>query len=136
MGPLKGSLIIFHEDAIIAIENGERHEISLGYTCRLEPTPGAINGETYDAVQKDIVVNHVALGPKGWGRAGPDCAIRKDSQSTNNRQGSSPMNETIRCDGLDFPFTKDSVTALLAEKKRQVEELTGRLDGALNSNTL
>lgn len=76
-GPyLKGSLIIFHEDAIKAIESGERKEISLGYKCRLEPTPGSINGEAYDAVQRDIVVNHVALGPKGWGRAGPDCAIR------------------------------------------------------------
>src|SRR5579871_2233643 len=72
-GPyLNGSLIIFHEDTIKAIESGARQEISLGYTCRLEPTPGSTNGETYDAVQKDIVVNHVALGPKGWGRAGPD----------------------------------------------------------------
>jgi hypothetical protein len=45
-GPyLKGSLIIFHEDAIKAIESGERNEISLGYKCRLEPTPGSMNGE-------------------------------------------------------------------------------------------
>src|SRR5690606_19833524 len=49
-GPyLNGSLIIFHEDAIKAIEAGERKEISLGYKCRLEPTPGAVNGEAYDA---------------------------------------------------------------------------------------
>ena len=55
-GPyLKGSLIIFHEDAIKAIESGARKEISLGYKCRLEQTPGAVNGEAYDAVQKDII---------------------------------------------------------------------------------
>jgi len=40
-GPyLKASLIIFHEDAIQAIEAGKRKEISLGYKCQLEPTPG------------------------------------------------------------------------------------------------
>lgn len=74
---LKGSLIIFHEDAISGIESGERKEISLSYKCRLEPTPGSINGEAYDAIPRDIVVNHIAIGPKGWGRTGPDCAIRK-----------------------------------------------------------
>lgn len=37
-GPdLKGSLIIFHEDAIKAIESSERGEISLGYKCELDP---------------------------------------------------------------------------------------------------
>jgi uncharacterized protein len=128
-GPyLKGSLIIFHEDAIKAIENGERQEISLGYTCCLEPTSGSINGEPYDAIQKDIVVNHVALGPKGWGRAGPDCAIRKDSNSLNQNQGLPHMTETIRLDGVEIPLTKDSMTALLAEKRCQFEELKGRFD--------
>lgn len=35
-GPyLRGSLIIFHEDAISAIERGERKEISLGYKLSL-----------------------------------------------------------------------------------------------------
>jgi hypothetical protein len=72
---LAGSLIIFHEDTIKAIESGERKEISLGYTCTLEPA----SGQDYDAVQKNIIVNHVALGPKNWGRAGPECAIKTDS---------------------------------------------------------
>ena len=44
-GPyLKGSLIIFHEDTIKAIESGERKEISLGYQCQINPTPGVYNG--------------------------------------------------------------------------------------------
>ena len=60
---LKGPLIIFHEDAIKAIESGERKEISLGYKCQLDPITGTWNGETYDAVQKNIVVNQVAIGP-------------------------------------------------------------------------
>jgi hypothetical protein len=125
-GPyLKGSLIIFHEGAIKAIESGERKEISLGYKCRLEATPGSANGEAYDAIQRDIIVNHVAIGPKGWGRAGPDCAIRNDSQkiTTGTR-----MTELIRLDGVDVPMTPDDIKALLVERKSQVEELRGRLD--------
>jgi hypothetical protein len=123
---LKGSLIIFHEDSIKAIEAGERKEISLGYKCELDPTPGIWNGEAYDAAQKSIIVNHVAIGPKGWGRAGPDCSIRTDSSST---QGNSPMTETLHFDGVDIALTPDAVLAILSEKKRQYEEAKGRLDG-------
>lgn len=125
-GPyLKGCLLIFHEDAIKAIENGERKEISLGYKCRLDPTPGSIDGEAYDALQRDIVINHVAIGPRGWGRAGPDCAIKTDSQSP---KGNSAMSEIVRLDGVDVPLTKDGVIALFSEKERQYEEMLGRLD--------
>ena len=123
---LKGSLIIFHEDTIKAIERGDRQEISLGYKCRLEPTPGSANGESYDAVQRDIIVNHVAIGPKGWGRAGPDCAIRTDSQQLT--QGIPNMTEVIRLDGVDVALTPDNIMALFTERKRQYDELRGRFD--------
>jgi hypothetical protein len=111
-GPyLKGSLIIFHEDAIKAIEEGTRKEISLGYKCRLDPTPGSVNGEAYDAIQRDIIVNHVAIGPKGWGRAGPDCAIRTDSTSAKGQD----VTETIRLDGIDIALSKESIGNLLSQ---------------------
>ena len=117
---LKGSLIIFHEDVIRAIENGERKEISLGYKCRLEPTAGSVNGEAYDAIQRDIIVNHVAIGPKGWGRAGPDCAIRTDSQYPQPTQGIVKMTETMRLDGVEMALTAESITTLLAEKEAPI----------------
>lgn len=124
---LKGTLIIFHEDTIKAIESGERKEISLGYQCQVDPTPGVYNGESYDAVQKNIIINHVALGPKGWGRAGRDCAIHIDSKNSSSLK-EIPMTETIRLDGVDIAFTADSIGALFAEKKRQFQEQAGRLD--------
>lgn len=122
---LKGSLIIFHEDVIKAIESGERKEISLGYRCEVDPTPGTFNGEAYDAIQKNIIVNHVAIGPKGWGRAGADCSIRTDSHTN---KGTPNMSEVVRLDGVDVALTADSILALFAEKKRQLAEVTGRLD--------
>ena len=124
---LKGSLLIFDEEAIKAIEHGERKEISLGYKCIVETNPGSINGQAYDAIQRDIVINHVALGPKGWGRAGPDCAIHIDSKNPLLTK-EKPMIETLRLDGVDVVLTAESVSALLAEKKKQIQEHQGRLD--------
>jgi len=126
-GPyLKGSLLIFHEDTIKAIEKGELKEVSLGYQCQLEPTAGAINGEAYDAIQRNIIINHVALGPQGWGRAGPDCGIRNDSKKT-TFEGKA-MSEIVRLDGVDVALTPDNIMTLFAEQKKELLEMSGRLD--------
>lgn len=65
--------------AIAKIDSAELQELSCGYHCRLETSPGVYQGQAYDAIQRDIVYNHVALGPKGWGRAGTDVRIRLDN---------------------------------------------------------
>ena len=38
------------------------------------------------------------------------------------------MHETIRLDGEEVPLTKENITAILVENRRQFEELKGRLD--------
>lgn len=50
-----------------------KRELSLGYRCRYDWTPGAFNGQTYDAVQRDLRGNHLALVREG--RMGPDVAV-------------------------------------------------------------
>ena|SRR3989338_3008719 len=72
-------LTITDAAAIEGLKEGSRKEISLGYTCEVEDSPGVHNGEPYDAIQRNIVVNHIALGPKGWGRAGPEVSVKTDS---------------------------------------------------------
>ncbi|MEI6807076.1 MAG: DUF2213 domain-containing protein, partial [Myxococcaceae bacterium] len=72
-------LTITDAAAIEGLKEGSRKEISLGYTCEVEDSPGIHNGEPYDAIQRNIVVNHIALGPKGWGRAGPEVSVKTDS---------------------------------------------------------
>lgn len=62
------SIIIQDADAILKAEKGGIRELSLGYSVDLDETPGEYSGEKYDAVQKNIRVNHLALVPKG--RAG------------------------------------------------------------------
>lgn len=67
-------------DAVGMVERKELVELSCGYTCDLDPTPGVFEGERYDAIQKNIRYNHVALGPPGWGRAGGEVRLRMDGQ--------------------------------------------------------
>jgi len=71
-------LVIQDAAMIAAVENGERRELSCGYTCHLDWQTGEFEGERYDAIQRGIIANHVALGPRGWGRAGPEVALRMD----------------------------------------------------------
>ena len=63
-----------HDDAAIAeIESGAKREISCGYDCDLDMTPGVYNGERYDGIQRNIVYNHAAILKRG--RAGSEVRI-------------------------------------------------------------
>lgn len=75
---VEATLTIQDRAAITLLEKGERREVSAGYDCHLDATPGEFEGQRYDAVQRGIVYNHVAIGPANWGRAGGDVAIRLD----------------------------------------------------------
>lgn len=61
-------ILIKDQDAIDAIKRGKA-EVSCGYTAIYDFTPGTTpEGEDYDAVQRDIRINHLALVSRG--RAG------------------------------------------------------------------
>jgi len=65
---VRSDIVIQDAEAILKAEKGGVRELSLGYTVTLDETPGEYNGEKYDAVQRNIRANHLALVPKG--RAG------------------------------------------------------------------
>lgn len=66
-------LTVMDKAAIADIEAGKR-ELSNGYSCTLDFQPGtAPDGTRYDAVQRDIRGNHVAIVSRG--RAGSECRI-------------------------------------------------------------
>lgn len=65
------------EDALAAIQAGKL-ELSCGYTTKLDLAPGvAENGDAYDAIQRDIRYNHLAL--VDLARAGHVARLRFDS---------------------------------------------------------
>jgi hypothetical protein len=62
------SIIIHDAETVDQIMNGGKRELSLGYKVRLDQTPGVWNGQEYDAIQKNIRINHLAIVSSG--RAG------------------------------------------------------------------
>jgi uncharacterized protein len=75
---LVATLTVLDAEEIRLIDAKERVEVSAGYFCEVEPTPGEWNGQKYDGIQRNIRFNHAALGPLGWGRAGSQVALRLD----------------------------------------------------------
>ena len=71
-GGLYGDLKIYSEDLKEKIENGKK-ELSLGYLCEYELTKGVFNGQRYDAIQRNLRGNHLALVDKG--RMGADVRV-------------------------------------------------------------
>lgn len=61
---MRGDVVVHHPEAI---RSGAK-ELSLGYRCDIDPTPGSWNGENYDVKQVNLHVNHIACVPAG--RAG------------------------------------------------------------------
>lgn len=75
---LVASLIVTDEGTIKDIENGKQ-ELSNGYTCNLDFSSGSFKGQKYDAIQRNIVGNHVAIISKGTARAGSSARLTLDS---------------------------------------------------------
>ncbi|NTJ46902.1 DUF2213 domain-containing protein [Agrobacterium rhizogenes] len=75
---LYGNLKVFSGALADLIEAGKR-ELSCGYRCTYDWTPGVWNGQPYDAVQRNIRGNHIALVKNG--RMGPDVAVLDHSDT-------------------------------------------------------
>lgn len=71
-GYLRGNIKIFSEKLAQLISDGKK-ELSIGYRCVYDIQTGTYNGESYDAIQRNIRGNHLATVEEG--RAGPDVAV-------------------------------------------------------------
>lgn len=70
--------IMLTDAAAIADARAGKRQISPGYTVKLDHTPGTTpDGKRYDAVQRQIRGNHIALVDRG--RQGPEVSLRMDS---------------------------------------------------------
>jgi hypothetical protein len=68
-------MLIHDAETIKDIQAG-RSQLSCGYTCELDETPGEVNGEKYDSIQRKIRGNHVAIVDAA--RAGNEARLRLD----------------------------------------------------------
>lgn len=122
-------LILKDAAAIKAVQGGKR-ELSAGYTCTLDWTPGTTpDGETYDAVQRGIKINHLAVvdraragstarigdGAETWG-ASP--VLSQDGKE--RPMGDKPL-KTVTVDGLSIEVT-DQGAQVIAKLQQQVSD--------------
>lgn len=71
-GIIYGDLKIFSESLKEEIENGKK-ELSMGYFCDYELKDGEFEGQPYQAIQRNIRANHIALVQEG--RMGADVRV-------------------------------------------------------------
>jgi len=87
-----------------AIESGKK-ELSLGYRCKWDFSPGDYEGEHYDVVQRNIRGNHLALVEEG--RMGADVAVQ-DSKDI-------------------FYFALDSKEFIMQDEDKKAEDMEGEV---------
>jgi hypothetical protein len=74
---MRAKLLVTDAAAVAAIAAGKQ-QVSCGYSCELLEEPGtAPDGQRYDAVQRNVEGNHVAITDTA--RAGPSIRLRADS---------------------------------------------------------
>lgn len=114
------------------VEAGDRREVSCGYTCELEASPGTYQGERYDAVQRCIRYNHVGLGPTGWGRAGAEVSLRLDGAAVEVRRDDAKGNGMIKIKVKGREYKLDADGAELAKAQDAVDQMQAKCDADAN----
>jgi len=128
-------LMVSDESAISDIEAGKQ-ELSAGYTCDLDFTAGTTpSGEAYDAIQKNIRLNHVAIVQHG--RAGSQVRIGDGAKAwgaapiTNDQR---PEKEkimtlkTVTVDGIPVEVTDQGATVIGTLQSRLADANTKLAD--------
>lgn len=115
---VRAEIIIHDTDAM---KKSGLRELSLGYNLNLDETPGVWNGQPYDAVQRDIVINHLAL--VGEARAGEQARLNVDGKDEVTLKGEKSMGDEDK-KAVVANMTPDELSAAIeAFKKRRQERM-------------
>lgn len=130
--------LIVRDASAVAKAQTSHKQLSMGYACNLDFTPGtAPDGTAYDAVQRDIRINHIALVPAA--RGGPELRIvdeRPKETAMKIKIGDAEVDSTngeavrIAVDSLNSKL--GTLTADLATTKTAIETKDGEI-AALNA---
>ena len=137
-GFVEVAVVITDADAIEKINRGDAQEVSAGYRVDYDPTPGiSPDGQSYDGVQRNIRVNHIAVVPKGRGgsevRLLLDSCDRNDAVAEIEPPSNSPINPmaTIQIDGMGLELPADvagAVSSFVKDSEKATAELQQKLD--------
>jgi hypothetical protein len=143
-----GTMMVTDAALVKKILDRSAVEVSCGYTCQVDETPGEYQGQRYDCRQHTIRGNHVAVLPRG--RAGADARIKLDAAGhaviTDSRDSGrqDPPGGTVKITirGITFDVADQVAEALNAERsdsKQALDTLAARVvdaeDGATAAQT-
>jgi len=124
-GVLYANIKAFSSTLAALIQAGKR-ELSAGYRCIYDMTAGVWNGLRYDAIQRNIRGNHLALVTEG--RMGPDVAVMDHFTFTFDAEELEMAEENKGGEGGEGggagSMTLEQVASLVGELAPQVAKLT------------
>lgn len=129
--------IVIHD--IDAVKQSGLRELSLGYDLVLDETPGEWNGQSYDAIQTEIVINHLAIVREA--RAGEQARLNIDSTENKALQkGASAMagKATKQTKATNSDENRKKIAAFEARRKRRLDEAEAekeKEEAAANADT-
>lgn len=127
-------LAVQEADAQSRVDAQDLTEVSLGFSCDIDPTPGVVPagqpsaGQPYDCVQRNVRGNHIALLRANSARAGSGARLRLDSSNNVVDDEATPERPTImrkvKVDGIEYEAGSDShIQAVDAQLARNAAEL-------------
>ncbi len=132
-GFVHGTVVLTDREAIEAVKRGDATELSVGYRCEYDATPGvAPDGTRYDGVQRAISGNHHAITRKA--RAGSEVRLHFDSADGDDQpivavsadlipsfEDSSMATASQPADRTDMKTTADKKAAKPKETEEEME---------------
>lgn len=129
---VRAEIVIHNTDAM---KDAGLKELSLGYNLDLDETPGVWNGEHYDARQKNVRINHLALVREA--RAGEQARLNIDGRDPETTlRGGKAMSKTENPKATDTHRTDGALPpdqfakAIEEYKARRAERLAAKKPAA------
>lgn len=123
---VRAEIVIHNTDAM---KDCGLKELSLGYSLDLDETPGVWNGQHYDAIQRNIRINHLALVREA--RAGDQARLNIDGRdSENTLKGGKVMKKSPKNARADGVLTPEELQKAIEEyKARRAAKPAATTDG-------
>ena len=123
-GMLKANIKVFSQRHADVVGSGKR-ELSAGYHCKYELSPGEWNGKPYQFIQRQIRGNHLASVASG--RMGPEVAVMDGFRFTVDSAEFKPMKKTNQIRKVMnrlLQFAQDADEEQLEEQEKgEIEQL-------------
>lgn len=129
-GFVRGVITVTDSEAVKSINDGKTLQISAGYKCNIDPTPGVWQGQHYDAIQTDLDVNHIALTQRG--RAGEEVKICFDSIGQEDIAFQIVEDKKrmarVTIDSVTYDDIPETFASIAGQKIQEYEKARNRID--------